>query len=522
MSGVWVIGVVLSIVGNVIINLGTNLVKIAHERRKSLCEQQASSIPPILVLLRDPYWAGGTAMFAFGNLLNFASFGFAAQTLLSSLSSIQFVTNIVFSYFIFGEKLTRRLTSGTALIIVGNTLVVISSANGATSSEISIRQLLSNFTDVGFAMYFSVVLLLVIGIQLYFHFRVMNGLQRHIIIQLEEFEKKSAEKEEFNQSAEAKFSKDSFSGLKNSSPREKSTSSIISAIVEEIELDIHSPESKSIEKSDFNLDIELKESVKKIQSQQRDVNNNAKFRREDIFKISFSSLVSNAPNWSSNLINNSIKQAHPDDKNVLLSLIEIRLLPIIYAGQSAIFGSLSVLLAKALSSLVRTSFRGNLQLDQYGFWIILFLWLAVMTFWLVRMNLALKMFNGIVIIPTLQVFWIVFSIISGGIFFQEFRVYSSLSLFFFVCAVALILAGVVTLTSRIKRSKSANVEDINQVEKMNPSDFSFVSFKGTIAVLKSTSGEMSLLNKVCLVPHWDASIEVESDVDPQLDRSASK
>ena len=61
----------------------------------------------------------------------FASFGFAAQSLLAALESVQFVSNVVFAYYIHGEKITRRICLSTLAIVVGNVLVVsFSSHNG--------------------------------------------------------------------------------------------------------------------------------------------------------------------------------------------------------------------------------------------------------------------------------------------------------------------------------------------------------------------------------------------------------
>ena len=74
------------------------------------------------------YWQIGIVVFILGNLANFASFGmqgndgytkdlhaiygilpvcsvgFAAQSLLAALGSVQFVSNVIFAYFVLKEK----------------------------------------------------------------------------------------------------------------------------------------------------------------------------------------------------------------------------------------------------------------------------------------------------------------------------------------------------------------------------------------------------------------------------------
>ena len=45
----------------------------------------------------------GTGVFVLGSLLNFASYGFAAQSLLASLEAVQFVTNVAFGRLALGK-----------------------------------------------------------------------------------------------------------------------------------------------------------------------------------------------------------------------------------------------------------------------------------------------------------------------------------------------------------------------------------------------------------------------------------
>ena len=52
---------------------------------------------------------------------------------------------------------------------------------------------------------------------------------------------------------------------------------------------------------------------------------------------------------------------------------------------------------------------------------VIFVYIIATVFWLFRMNEALQRYDGLFIIPVLQVFWLVFTIVSGGIYFQEFH-----------------------------------------------------------------------------------------------------
>lgn len=69
-------------------------------------------------------WVVGTVIFISGSLLNFASYAFAAQSMLASLESIQFVTNLIFGKFMLGATVTQTMLAGTCLIVTGTVMAV--------------------------------------------------------------------------------------------------------------------------------------------------------------------------------------------------------------------------------------------------------------------------------------------------------------------------------------------------------------------------------------------------------------
>jgi len=81
----------------------------------------------------------GTALFVSGSLLTFASFGFAAQSLLASLEGVQFVSNVVFAKLIRKQPVTLPVLLGVSMIVLGVATVVLV---GDHSSEVySVRHL---------------------------------------------------------------------------------------------------------------------------------------------------------------------------------------------------------------------------------------------------------------------------------------------------------------------------------------------------------------------------------------------
>lgn len=125
--------------------------------------------------------------------------------------------------------------------------------------------------------------------------------------------------------------------------------------------------------------------------------------------------------------------------------LRLKLLPLSYAAVSAIIGTQSVLLAKATSDLLRTSIAGNQQFTSAFTWVILVGWASTMIFWLYRMESALRKFEGPFIVPVLQVVWTLFSIVGGGIYFQEFSKMSGMGIGLFTLGVSIMMGGVYLL-----------------------------------------------------------------------------
>ena len=128
-----------------------------------------------------------------------------------------------------------------------------------------------------------------------------------------------------------------------------------------------------------------------------------------------------------------------------------KLLPFSYAAISAIIGTQSVLLAKSSSELVRTTLGGNNQFYYPFTYFILTAWITSMVFWLYRMNAALRKFDGVFIIPVLQVVWTLFSIVGGGVYFREFSKFDAKDTALFTLGVCVVIFGVYLLAPQTVR-----------------------------------------------------------------------
>lgn len=118
-ENIWIFGMVLNIFGSVMVNFGTNLMKSSHNISESKTTDRRDSM-----LTAGHIWAIGMSIFVVGSLVNFASFAFAAQSLLAALGTVQFISNVFFAKFILNEILTLRIILATLLIMFGLVIAI--------------------------------------------------------------------------------------------------------------------------------------------------------------------------------------------------------------------------------------------------------------------------------------------------------------------------------------------------------------------------------------------------------------
>ncbi|CAM9644923.1 unnamed protein product, partial [Heterosigma akashiwo] len=330
------IGVIINVGGSVATNLGTNLMKHGHNlRQESLASHDElnadssvhsiSSIASEKLGPRPKVWYLGMFLFVAGSLVTFASFGFAPQSLLAALGSCQFISNCFFGAVILKEKLTRKIIIGTAVILVGNVIVICFSPN---KTETYTSADLISFYDFDYQLFLLGELLVLICVQLvYTAYEVrLNG---------------------------------------------------------------------------DDLDAEL------------------------------SSLSGHS----------SLEPARPAPYPGT-SLV----MPLSYAMFSAAIGTQSALQAKCFSELLNSSVAAENQFTHPFTYFVVLVGFLCTGFWLYRMNRALALFDGLFIIPVLQVFWMFFAILGGGMYFGEFESLGPEKIVGFISGVCVVFAGVFILS----------------------------------------------------------------------------
>ncbi|GIL54886.1 hypothetical protein Vafri_10566 [Volvox africanus] len=118
-----------------------------------------------------------------------------------------------------------------------------------------------------------------------------------------------------------------------------------------------------------------------------------------------------------------------------------------YAIFSALLGSQSVLFGKSISVILRTTFTESNQLGNWYTWVVLPLFTFTALFWVTRLNKGLRMFPAMIIVPLLQIAWTLFSIVSGMLYFQEYKGFTTLKAIMFPVGVLIVFIGVFILTS---------------------------------------------------------------------------
>jgi len=124
-------GIFLGLGGSLCINTGNNLQSLGMHQ-EDLKGDDEDEVPN---LCENKTWVLGTVIFVTGALLNFASYGFAPQSTLASLESIQFVSNLFFGWWLLGKEITQKMIFGTALTVGGTVLAVVFSSKEAAEIE---------------------------------------------------------------------------------------------------------------------------------------------------------------------------------------------------------------------------------------------------------------------------------------------------------------------------------------------------------------------------------------------------
>ena len=169
----WVLGITLGLLGSIAINTGNNIQSLglkglkdkeakSHGRAKTVPindndETVDDADSPESNPCSSSVWIIGTCIFVSGSLINFASYAFAAQSMLASLESVQFVTNLLFGKFMLKANVTRRMMVGTMFTVLGTVIAVQFSSK--TTLELTSSEMVDLYRNPAYITYLALMFL---------------------------------------------------------------------------------------------------------------------------------------------------------------------------------------------------------------------------------------------------------------------------------------------------------------------------------------------------------------------------
>ena len=389
------LGICMCTMANVGINLGTNIIKLAFNRRQNMVEQEEealrevdgggmnghknsrstfvlnpiSEVPDhvakvgetgkggkvakkrtsIAPIYKWRSWQIGFIIFKTSNVVNFISLGFGKQSVLASLSSVQFVSNLIFCYFVLHERLGLNDVLGTISIITGVVICIVANSSGSGNKTYTVDELIDLMQDRSYLTYLGVLVVLAV-----LAYMTYTG-------------------------------------------------------------DFYA----------FKLDTE--ENMKKEKDNER------KETRKG----------SNLETYYSGTDMSPIKNRDKGDL-VFTRIGNIKvetLRPLCFAAYSAVIGTQVVTFAKITMLQIRLSIDGEQQFDRVLTYVFIIGMIVTGIFWDKQINVGLRKFDALVIVPVMQSFWTIFAICNGGMFFQEFNGLSTQDIGIFCSGMVVMLFG---------------------------------------------------------------------------------
>lgn len=125
-----------------------------------------------------------------------------------------------------------------------------------------------------------------------------------------------------------------------------------------------------------------------------------------------------------------------------------RLHMISYPVQSGILGAQSILFAKSTAELIKATARGHNQFVFFGFYAILSMLIFTIVSQLHWLAVALKHADALFVIPIFQSFFIIISIVGGGVYFKELDNLTQTNTAVFCAGVMVMMSGIYMLAQR--------------------------------------------------------------------------
>mmetsp|Transcript_8294 Transcript_8294/g.27579 ORF Transcript_8294/g.27579 Transcript_8294/m.27579 type:complete len:791 (-) Transcript_8294:77-2449(-) len=481
------VGVVLCMIGNVCMNLGTNLLKLAHMRREeeNMRLEEAgdttTSLPPVW---RRWDWAFGFAIFKGGNVINFLAYGFGPQSILAALASVQFASNLVFSSTVLGETPSKTSMAATALIIAG--IVTLVSTAPGESPEYDMGDLVELYRAVAFGVYMAAM----VSLAACAYFLVwewvpereaddgLEPLSRRLSRRYEELRKDVKEKQQELAELPRKFSSFMTKGGKGRGAGvdygdgavdgkiergaggetrgegedrfgrggQAREGGVIGAaqegrlfpgpVVESVE---HRPTVS------FEATSDKAATPWRLSSAERRASAAAHHHQigVGVGKEDKNDALTNGGHYFHDGEEGALPPPPPEDWYSGDS--SSMLIPLCYSIYSAVIGTQTVTYSKMVSCLLRITVAGDNQFVYPLTYVFFLIFVGTGVFWDKQLNQGLGLFDAMTIVPLMQAAWTLLCIINGGVYFQEFNAFTPEQSGAFCAGLLIVLLGMALL-----------------------------------------------------------------------------
>mmetsp|Transcript_11568 Transcript_11568/g.20547 ORF Transcript_11568/g.20547 Transcript_11568/m.20547 type:complete len:710 (-) Transcript_11568:38-2167(-) len=138
-----------------------------------------------------------------------------------------------------------------------------------------------------------------------------------------------------------------------------------------------------------------------------------------------------------------------------------KLFPLMCASLSGIIGAQSVLFAKSTIEILKSTIRGNNEFAKYQTYFILVAMLVAIFGQIHWLAVGLKEFDAVIMVPVFQCVFVVFTIMGGAAYFDEFRTFTHIQTIMFPLGVLLLVIGVLGLATHKSRTAEELLDEVD-------------------------------------------------------------
>jgi hypothetical protein len=142
------------------------------------------------------------------------------------------------------------------------------------------------------------------------------------------------------------------------------------------------------------------------------------------------------------------------------------LLCILYPSLAGMIGSITLLSAKFFAEIVKSLFKGNNEFTKFPVYLSGILVLSLGALQIHILNLGLKRFDQIIVIPAFSVVLEIFSIIIGIIYFQQYSNFDLAQSIMFPASIAFTFIGVYMIAKGKKEQQKEQIVNSNSSQNV--------------------------------------------------------